>query len=110
MQPKRRGRPPKKLTFNEAVDKMVAEDNKVNWEKLAKKQETELKLARQENEKLHGWCLEWREKFDKLEADHKKEIDQLNTESNNLFIRCHKLKGIIEYLEDKLENFAIRSR
>lgn len=108
MQPKRRGRPPKKLTFNEAVDKMFKDD--INWEKLAKKQEIELKLARQENEKHHKWCLEWREKFEKLEADHKKEIERLNTESNNLFIRCHKLKGIVEYLEDKFENFAIRSR
>ena len=85
-------------------------NKKVDWEKLAKNLQKALKDEIKENEQHHKWCLEWREKYDKLEADHKKEIDRLNTESNNLFIRCHKLKGIIEYLEDKLGNNPVRGR
>jgi methionine synthase II (cobalamin-independent) len=84
--------------------------NPVDWEKLAKNLQKALKDEIKESEQHHNWCLEWREKYDKLEADHKKEIDRLNTESNNLFIRCHKLKGIIEYLEDKLGNNPVRGR
>jgi hypothetical protein len=83
-------------------------NKKVDWEKLARQLQKALKDEMKENEQHHTWCLEWRERLDKLEADHKKEIDRLNTESNNLFIRCHKLKGIIEYLEDKLGNNPVR--
>jgi hypothetical protein len=69
----------------------------VDWEKLAKNLQKALEKEIDESEQHRKWCLEWREKFDKLEA-----------ESNNLFIRCHKLKGIIEYLEDKLGNNSVR--
>ena len=79
----RRGRPAK-LTFNEAVDQMVAEDNKVNWEKLAKKQETELRIVRGENDDLAKICVErWNE------------IEYLNK--------------LVKYLEGKYEDLAIRS-
>ena len=81
---KRRGRPPKKLTFNEVVDKMVAEDNKVNWQDVAKRQETELSYAHAHNEKL---------------MDKVKELE----------IRLNKSLVIIVYLEGKVENLTIRS-
>jgi predicted RNase H-like nuclease (RuvC/YqgF family) len=80
----------------------------VDWEKLSKNLQKALEKEIDESEKHRKWCLEWRTKYDQLEEDHKKEVDRLNTESNNLFIRCHKLKGIIEYLEDKLGNNPIR--
>lgn len=80
----------------------------VDWEKLAKNLQKALKDEIKESEQHRNWCLEWREKYDKLEADNKKEVERLNTESNNLFIRCHKLKGIIEYLEDKIGNNPVR--
>ena len=77
--------PVNKETFNEAVDKMVEVDNKVNWEKLAKKQETELKIVREENDDLAKICVErWNE--------------------------INFLKKLIEYLEGRYENLAIRSR
>ena len=85
MEPKRRGRPPKKLTFNEAVDKIFEADSKINWEKLAKKQETELRLVRGENDDLAKICVErWNE------------IEYLNK--------------LVKYLEGRYEDLAIRSR
>ena len=82
--------------------------NPVDWEKLAKNLQKALEKEIDESEQHRKWCLEWRIKYDQLEEDHKKEVDRLNTESNNLFIRCHKLKGIIEYLEDKIGNNPVR--
>ena len=115
MEPKRRGRPPKNKpktlivpekiahqarhllrsiqnpvtvkrdTFSETIAKMVEADNKVNWEKLARKQETELKIVRQENDDLAKICVErWNE------------IEYLNK--------------LVKYLEGRYENLAIRSR
>ena len=80
----------------------------VDWEKLAKNLQKALEKEIDESEQHRKWCLEWREKYDKLEEDNKKEIVKLKSESNNLFIRCHKLKGIIEYLEDKIGNNPVR--
>ena len=82
--------------------------NPVDWEKLAKNLQKALEKEIDESEQHRKWCLEWREKYDKLEEDNKKEIVKLKSESNNLFIRCHKLKGIIEYLEDKIGNNPVR--
>jgi predicted RNase H-like nuclease (RuvC/YqgF family) len=82
----------------------------VDWERLSKNLQKALEKEIDESEQHRKWCLEWRTKYDQLEEDHKKEVDRLNTESNNLFIRCHKLKGIIEYLEDKLGNNPVRGR
>jgi hypothetical protein len=79
----RRGRPPKKLTFNEAVDKMFKDD--VNWEDVAKRQETELSYAHAHNEKL---------------TDKIKELE----------VCLNKSLAIIDYLESKVENLTIRSR
>ena len=83
-------------------------DRPVDWEKLAKNLQKALEKEIDESEQHRKWCLEWREKYDKLEEDNKKEIVKLKSESNNLFIRCHKLKGIIEYLEDKIGNNPVR--
>jgi hypothetical protein len=72
------------ITFNEAVDQMIAQDDKVNWEKLAKKQETELKIVRGENDDLAKICVErWNE------------IEYLNK--------------LVKYLEGRYEDLAIRS-
>jgi methionine synthase II (cobalamin-independent) len=83
-------------------------NKKINWERLARQLQKALNDEIKENEQHHAWCLEWRERFDKAEADNKKEVERLNTELNTLLIRCHKLKGIIEYLEDKFGNNPVR--
>ena len=80
----------------------------VDWEKLAKNLQKALEKEIDESEQHRKWCLEWRTKFDELEENNKKEFDRLKTEINTLFIRCHKLKGIIEYLEDKIGNNPVR--
>jgi len=84
MEKKRRGRPPKKLTFSEAVDLMIAKDNEVNWQQVAKKQETELKIIRNENEDLAKICVE-------------------------RWVTIQDKEKIIKYLEGRIENLAIRS-
>ena len=86
----------------------ISRSKKINWEKLAKDLQKALEKEIDENEQHHKWCLEWREKFDKLDEDSKKEIVKLKSELNNLSIRGYKLKGIIEYLEDKLGNNPVR--
>jgi hypothetical protein len=81
----------------------------VDWEKLSKELHKSLKSQIEENEQHYNWCLEWREKFDKSEAEHKKEIEELNAQLQQSSIRSYKLKGIIEYLEDQLEHNSVRS-
>ena len=79
-------------------------NRKIDWQKLAKNLQKALEKEIDENEQHHKWCLEWRERFDKLDEDSKKEIVKLKSELNIASIRGHKLKGIIEYLEDKIGN------
>lgn len=82
---------------------------KVDWEKLSKQLHESLKSQIKENEQHYNWCLEWREKFDKLEAEHKKEVEELNAQLQQSSIRSYKLKGIVEYLEDQIEHNTVRS-
>lgn len=89
--------------------KKRASTKKVDWEKISKQLHESLKSQIKENEQHHSWCLEWREKFDKLEADHKKEVEELNTKLHQSSIRAYKLKGIVEYLEDQIEHNTVRS-
>jgi predicted AAA+ superfamily ATPase len=89
--------------------KKRASIKKVDWEKLSKELHESLKSQIKENEQHHKWCLEWREKFDKLEAEHKKEVEELNKQLHQSSIRAYKLKGIVEYLEDQIEHNSIRS-
>lgn len=90
---KRRGRPRKnvaiplevKKTFTDILKEMDEIDSRVDWEKVAKKQETELKIIRNENEDLAKICIE---RWETIQDKDK----------------------IIKYLEGRLENLAIRSR
>jgi TRAP-type C4-dicarboxylate transport system substrate-binding protein len=79
-------------------------NRKIDWQKLAKNLQKALEKEIDESEQHRKWCLEWREKYDKLDEDCKKEIVKLKSELNMSAIRGHKLKGIIEYLEDKIGN------
>jgi len=72
-------------TFNEAVEKMVAEDKKVDWEELAKKQENQMQVLRNENEDLAKICVD---RWEKIQDKEK----------------------IIKYLEGRIEDLTIRSR
>jgi hypothetical protein len=72
-------------TFNEAVERMIKEQNKVYWEDLAKKLENELQIVRLENEDLAKICVD---RWEKIQDKDK----------------------IIKYLEDRIENLTIRSR
>ena len=87
--------------------KKRASIKKVDWEKLSKELHESLKSQIKENEQHHKWCLEWREKFDKLEIEHKKEVEELNKQLQQSSIRAYKLKGIVEYLEDQIEHNSI---
>lgn len=98
----RRGRPVGSRNKRKSI-------KKVDWEKLSKDLHESLKSQIKENEQHHSWCLEWREKFDKLEADHKKEVEELNIKLHQSSIRAYKLKGIVEYLEDQIEHNTVRS-
>jgi hypothetical protein len=89
--------------------KKRASIKKVDWEKLSKELHESLKSQIKENEQHYNWCLEWREKFDKLEAEHKKEVEELNAQLHQSSIRAYKLRGIVEYLEDQIEHNSIRS-
>ena len=89
--------------------KKRASIKKVDWEKLSKELHESLKSQIKENEQHYNWCLEWREKFDKLEAEHKKEVEELNAQLQQSSIRAYKLKGIVEYLEDQIEHNTVRS-
>jgi len=89
--------------------KKRASIKKVDWEKLSKELHESLKSQIKENEQHYNWCLEWREKFDKLEAEHKKEVEELNALLQQSSIRAYKLKGIVEYLEDQIEHNTVRS-
>jgi len=82
----------------------ISRSKKIDWQKLAKHLQKALETEINENEQHHKWCLEWRERYDKLDEDSKKEIVKLKSELNIASIRGHKLKGIIEYLEDKIGN------
>ena len=79
-------------------------NRKIDWQKLAKNLQKALEKEIDESEQHRKWCLEWREKYDKLDEGCKKEIVKLKSELNIASIRGHKLKGIIEYLEDKIGN------
>jgi hypothetical protein len=68
--------------FSEALYRMDREAKKVDWEGVAKRQETELEYAHVRNENLQ----------DKVEA---------------LDLRINKLLTIIDYLEKKLANSTI---
>jgi hypothetical protein len=88
MTEKRRGRPKKHeytISFSQAVDKMIAEDNKVDWEELAKKQENQMQVLRLENEDLAKICVE---RWETIQDKDK----------------------IIRYLEGRIEDLTIRSR
>jgi chromosome segregation ATPase len=89
--------------------KKRASIKKVDWEKLSKELHESLKSQIKENEQHYNWCLEWREKFDKLEAEHKKEVEELNAQLQQSSIRAYKLRGIVEYLEDQIEHNTVRS-
>jgi hypothetical protein len=77
-------RPPKSPVegFSEALDRMDREAKKVDWEGVAKRQETELSYAHAYNEKL---------------------VDKIKEQE----IRINKFLAIIDYLENKLENSTI---
>jgi len=85
---KKRGRPRKGInfeTFNQAIEKMMSEEKKVDWEELAKKQENQMQVLRLENEDLAKICV------DRWETIQDKD-------------------KIIRYLESRIENLTIRSR
>ena len=88
MTEKRRGRPRKNInfeTFNQAIEKMMIEEKKVDWEELAKKQENQMQVLRLENEDLAKICVD---RWEKIQDKDK----------------------IIRYLESRIENLTIRSR
>jgi hypothetical protein len=72
---------------------------KVNWEKLARDLDKALKDEIADNNKHEQWCLEWRKKYEELEEKHKNLEKHLN---NVMFVKELKLRGIIDYLEDKI--------
>jgi PHP family Zn ribbon phosphoesterase len=86
---KPRGRPRKTKidfeTFNQAIEKMMIEEKKVNWEELAKKQENQMQVLRNENEDLAKICVD---RWEKIQDKEK----------------------IIKYLEGRIEDLTIRSR
>jgi hypothetical protein len=75
--------PVKRENFSEAVAKMIASDNKVDWKSLAKKLETELRIVRGENDDLAKICIE---RWEKIQDKEK----------------------IIKYLEGRIEDITIR--
>jgi len=77
--------PINKETFNQAIEKMMSEEKKVDWEELAKKQENQMQVLRLENEDLAKICV------DRWETIQDKD-------------------KIIRYLESRIENLTIRSR
>jgi hypothetical protein len=94
----KRGRKPgsKNKTTKEAIKL------KVDWEKLAKNLDKALKDEIAENNKHEQWCLEWRKKYDDLDARCEAlEKDKINL-NNVMFVKELKLRGIIDYLEDKI--------
>jgi hypothetical protein len=72
---------------------------KVNWESIAKNLDKALKDEIAENNKHEEWCLEWRKKYDELDEKYKALEKHLN---NVMLVKELKLRGIIDYLEDKI--------
>jgi len=95
---KQRGRKPgSKNKPKTAIPKKV--DVKVDWEKLARDLDKALKDEIADNNKHEQWCLEWRNKYDELDEKYKALEKHLN---NVMFVKELKLRGIIDYLEDKI--------
>lgn len=47
----------------------------------------------EENKRLHAWCLEWREKYDKLQKDY--------GDAKVMFLNS---QAVVDYLENKVAN------
>jgi hypothetical protein len=72
---KKRGRPPKVATNQEAaaafkaheenIQRMIEERKTVHWEEVASKQELEISVLRMENEELARICVQRYEEIDK---------------------------------------------
>ena len=89
---KKRGRPiglKKNLTaiddFAQTLQEWDALDKQVNWEEVAKKQETELKVLRDENDELARICV-------------------------NRFEKINDYMKLVKYLEGRIEDLTIRGR
>lgn len=73
-----------------------------DWEKLAKDLDKALKSEIAESAKYEDWCLEWRKKYDDLEEKYNA-LDKEKSRIANVFaVKEIKLRGIIDYLEDKI--------
>lgn len=74
----------------------------MDWEKLAKDLDKALKDEIAESAKYEDWCLEWRKKYDDLEEKYNA-LDKEKSRIANVFaVKEIKLRGIIDYLEDKI--------
>lgn len=73
-----------------------------NWERLAKDLDKALKAEIAENDQHHQWCLDWRKKYDELEKKLKDAQEERNKMANVFYVKEIKLRGIIDYLEDKI--------